>query len=827
MSFHVATSVPPSERIAGGAGRPVKGRESMDPITALHWDFERILKEIVSRIEAGDAGVNTPLPHRMSLEFPVPNRRPFDLFVAYLAKPGSIVARRGNLDVLIAADATRLTDQSAGLYFEAVDRTLRQSLGSPNPRPGEGPETLREVLRDIGAYLIARADREIAYGKTWRATLDAAGVSQYGYLTGPVANSVVSGTVAAGGTYGDGAWSLDTGHALLSAIVDAIGEGASAAFAEDLRARCAQAIDPSASRGDFELVNGQLLVAILGLSRFHRMNPHAPESLETVFGRESQEMARKLRAWSWLWVGGSTDGERPAARSFADLVLREAGWLRDWVRTADSGDSLLNAYRADATSFPTGLGRLAGRPALVPVAPSALAASAAPAQSKAGGDDAAAPATASADDPPDGFRLLELEEIYECRKPLEIAILGLGGVGKSTFANAVLHHLMDRRDELFGGGESLVLGDRAAKAIRDGTQGWREGRDIPPTREPVVVYELEVPRVASLRIVDHAGSCVELEGEPPQPPEDARAGDAQVLTTTMADADGIIVIVSTDAVCREASGEAVHPDERVPEVDTLADRLGRILRSRGSNHPAVAIVMNKFDTVVGRENHQAVYELGGAVFGKGISGGFVSRIRTKEIVEWTVRQPIAALSLGVQTAFVRTIEALAPIFSVLEAYTRRVELFFTSSLPFEHPERPASSDGPAAVLSWLLGELLPSFAAQATAEIARHREVVAGARREHEVVTQAVRLLAIDPRAGAMVALIPGSNKVIRKVRARRVTALNELLRKYDLKVEREPTNQELFRVRDRLAARIDHTSREIDALEARLKTFIARLRSA
>ena len=820
--------------------------ERVDPVMGLHWDFERISKEVTDRVAAGAAAVNAPLPSGTSLKFPSRILRPFDLLAEYLGKPGSVVTRHGDRDhdlIVLRGDPTRLTDQNAGLYYEAVARTLQGAFGPPRPRPVAGPQTLREVLRDICAYLIAGANlggagKDVRYVSSWRNALDKAGVDPYGFLTGPVANRVVFGTVGNGAACGDEHWSLDTAHALLSVIVDALGEGAVEDFADDLRARCALA-DGGTSPGEFEAVDGKLLVAILGLARFRDINPHHPASFGEVFGADSEQLAHRLRAWCWLWTGSEGDAGRPVARRLADIVLRQVGWIREWHGKAQ-GDALLSALRKEPNAFPRRLAVSAPLPAVTTVAPSwpAAADAAPPAPPSAEEGEAAGTAAdaappppppakegeAAGDGAPEGFRLLQPDERYGFA-PIDVGIIGGSGVGKTTFLRAVHHDLMERRSELFPGAGELVLADRCSEAIRDDIQSWSEGENTSSTPETVLDYALELPRLMTIRLIDHRGALLDLRRDPGRV---AGEGDDRLLTETLKEVDGIAALISVESLVKEARGDAVAAHQRVPEVDAIADRLGRMLSGRQSDHVPLVLVVNKLDEILTNdEGFRSMYEHG-AVFGDGVSGGHLPRVEPEELTEWSVRQPIATRSLAAQSIVSRSLKVLAPVCAQLAAHTRRIELFFTSSKPVEpadkQEDRAVSSAGPAAVVSWLLKDnLVPAFLEQAKARIASDRETVASARKDHDVVRSLAKLVAVDPRAGAALSMLPGVNKVVRKMRARRIGLLAEILRRYGIELPKDPSNDELFSARDRLEARIDHSTAEIDAMKRRLDEFAAR----
>lgn len=852
MNHAITTNLPHGERGVAVSGTPTpegpneraKASERVDPVMGLHWRFEIISKVVTDRVEEGDAAVNAPLPAGTALKFPGRSLRPFELFAEYLDKPGSVVARRGDRDhdlIVHPTDPTRLTDQNAGLYYEAVARTLHGAFGPPRPRPVAGPQSLREVLRDICAYLIAGASKDVRYASSWRNALDKAGVDQYGFLTGPVANRVVLGTVGDGAACGDEHWSLDTAHALLSVIVDALGEGSVQDFADDLRARCALADDGPAP-GEFEAVDGKLLVAILGLARFRNVNPRDPASFGEVFGTDSEPLAHRLRAWCWLWAGSEGDAGRPVARRLADIVLRQVGWIREWHGKAQ-GDALLSALRKEPNAFPRRLAVSSPLPAVTTVAPSwPAAASAAPPapppaeEGEAAGTAAAAAAPpppppakegeAAGDGAPEGFRLLQLDEVYRFDS-IDVDIVGMSGVGKTTFLRSVLHHMMQRRSELFPGADELVLADRCSEAIRDGIRSWREGKSTPSTPDTVLDYALELPRLMTIRLVDHRGALLDLRRDPGQVPGE---GDERLLTETMKEADGIVALISVPSLVQEARGDRVAADQRVPEVDAIADRLGRVMSGRQSDHVPLALVFNKLDDILtDDEGFRSMYEQG-AVFGDGVSGGHLPRVDTEELTEWAVRQPIATRSLAAQSIVSRSLKVLAPICAQIAAHTRRVELFFTSSKPVEPVDkqnRTVSSAGPAAVVSWLLKDnLVPAFIAQAKDRISSDRKTVASAGKDHDVVRRLARLVAVDPRAGAALSMLPGINKIVLKMRARRIGLLDEILRRYGIDLSKDPSNDELFSARDRLEARIAHSTAEIDAMKGRLNEFEARFRA-
>ena len=387
MSFHIAPLGPgrePGEQKRASdisakvrQNEPATARERVDPVTGLHWDFERVSMVLRDRVASGAVSVNGPLPRGTSLVFPEKDRlpeksrRPLELFAEYLGKPGSVVQRRGARDddlVVLPTDPTRLTDQNAGLFYESAAKTLGDAFGSPRPRPVAGPASLLEVLRDIGAYLIDRACKDVRYGISWRSALDRAGVDPFGFLAGPVADRIVAGTVGPGAQCSEERWDLNTAGSLLSVIVDAIGEGAVEDFAEDLRARCSLS-DCGAPHGMFEAVDGRLIVAVLGLARFGHVNPHDSESLTEFFGTDSDKLAHQLRAWCWLWAGSEGDSERPVQKRLADKVLREIGWVREWHGRAQ-GDALLDALRKEPNAFPRGLAVSSPEPAATALAPS-------------------------------------------------------------------------------------------------------------------------------------------------------------------------------------------------------------------------------------------------------------------------------------------------------------------------------------------------------------------------------------------------------------------------------------------------------------------------
>ena len=644
----------------GRTERRIATREPVNPVAALSSDFERITTVIVERPAKGVPDVNAPLPISMPLEFRGGSRRPFDLFVDYLAKPGLVVARSGNAtpDSLIhGTDPKRLSEQYARPYLDATARVLRDSFGPALPDSVAGPKTLQQVLRHVGACLIADASRDADYGRNWQNALEASGVDRFGFLCGPVASRVVDGTVGDGTACSHLAWNLKTGYALLSVIVDAIGEGAIGDFADDLLARCALARDRKAPRRAFETIDGRLLVAIMGLERFSAADPHDPPSLSNVFGDESESLARRLRAWSWLWAGNVDDATRPVTQRLAELVLRESRWLRRWDKQAQDDDVLLDALREDPDSYPRGLGRSGTLPALTSVAPNLTPVSAAadPEPQRADSEEAAAGAF-------DGFRLLHLEQVYGFR-PITIGLLGMSGVGKTTFVNAVLHYLLEHRSELFRGADTLVLADRTSEAIRDGMEGWRRNESTPSTPE-TVQYVLELPRLLNIGLVDSRGGLLALRGDAGTPPENCGAEPDRILTGTMARVDGLIAFLPVDQLIAEARGDHVSPEQRVPEVDAMADRLGRVLRGRRSNHVPVALVFNKLDSVVAGEDSRAICEHG-SVFGGGVSGGYLPRIDAANLSEWAERQPIATRSLAAQSAVTRTIEVLDPVFAQL------------------------------------------------------------------------------------------------------------------------------------------------------------------
>ena len=815
----------PAISSSGGMVERSTARERRDPVTALHWDLERVSTLIGERVTEGVAAVNAPLPAQMSLEFPGKDHRPFDLFAEYLGKPGSVVARRGNGDhdlIVHRTDPTRLTDQNAGLFYAAAAKTLGDAFGPARPRPVAGPQSLREVLRDIGAYLIAGASKDVPYANSWLNALEKAGVDQYGFLTGPVANRVVIGTVGNGAVCGEEGWSVDTGHALLSVIVDSIGEGAVQDFADDLLARCAL-VDVCTAPGAFEAVDGKLLVVILGLARFRKLDPHNPASFADVFGTDSEKLAHQLRAWCWLWTGSEGDADRPVARHLADIVLRDIGWVRRWNGKAQ-GDALLDALRKDPDAFPRRLAASSPMPAVTTVAPNSVAEAGAdsPAASPAEEGEAAGAVAAPDGGAPEGFQILQLNEVYRFR-PVILGVLGMSGVGKTTFLRAVLHHAMERRSELFPGADELVLADRCSEAIRDGIQSWSDGESTSSTPETILDYTLELPRLMTIRLVDHRGALLDLRRDPGQVSEE---GEERLLTKTMKQVDGIAALISVESLVQEARGDRVAADQRVPDVDAIADRLGRVMSGRQSNHVPVALVFNKLDDILtDNDDFRSMYEYG-AVFGDGVSGGHLPRVSTEELTEWSVRQPIATRSLTAQSIVSRSLKVLAPICAQLAAHTRRVELFFTSSKPVDKQDQTVSSAGPAATVSWLLKEnLIPAFIAQAKAQIASDRITVASARKDHDVVRRIAKLVAIDPRAGAALSMLPGINKVVRKMRARRIVALAETLRRYGIELSKDPCNDELFSACERLEARIAHSTEEIDAMKKRLDDFAARFR--
>ena len=804
----------------GRTERRIATREPMNPVAALCSDFERITTVVVERLAKGVPDVNAPLPISMPLEFRGGSRRPFGLFVDYLAKPGLVVARSGNAtpDSLIhGTDPKRLSEQYARPYLDATARILRDSFGPALPDSVAGPKTLQQVLRHVGACLIADASRDADYGRNWQDALEASGVDRFGFLCGPVASRVVDGAVGDGTACSHLAWNLKTGHALLSVIVDAIGEGAVGDFADDLLARCALAKDRKAPRRAFETIDGRFLVAIMGLERFSAADPHDPPSLSNVFGDESESLARWLRARSWLWAGNVDDATRPVTQRLAELVLREIRWLRRWDKQAQN-DVLLDALREDPDSFPRGLGRSGALPSLTSVAPNVTPVSAAADQEPQCADSEEAAAGAF-----DGFRLLHPDQVYGFR-PITIGLLGMSGVGKTTFVNAVLHYLLEHRSELFHGADALVLADRTSEAIRDGMEGWRRN-ESPPSTPETVQYVLELPRLLNIGLVDSSGGLLALRGEAGTPTEDCGGEADRILTETMARVDGLIAFLPVAQLFTKARSDHVSPEQRTPEVDVMAERLGRVMRSRRSDHVPVALVLNKLDSIVADEDSRAICELG-SVFGGGVSGGYLPRIDAANLSEWAERQPVATRSLAAQSAVTRTIEVLDPVFAQLAAYSRRIELFFTTSRPVKRGAGAVSSDGPAAVVSWILGVLIPAFLAQAKVRITKDRQVVAAARTDLGIVRSNVRLIAIDPRAGAVLSLLPGMSKVTRKLRARRIAGLNETLRRYGMEVSKEPSNDELFEVRDRLEARIDYSTSEIDAMESRLDEFAARFQS-
>ena len=826
----------------GGARKSPASRKPMDPLTALHSDFKQVLGVIKARIDQGVSAVNAPLPATMSLEipgkqskpldFPSRQRRPFDLFVDYLGKPGSVVARRNDFDIdlLIAkSDPTRLAVPALRLFYKPAADTLGEFCNG-RQRPGAGPESLREVLRDIGTYLIAGASKDIEYAQRWRKALEEVGVDQYKFLTTAVARRIVDGTVETGAACGDMSWSLETGHALLSTVVDAIGEGACEDFVDDLRARCKLALERDARRGEFETVNGDLLVSIMGLARFRALNPHDPESIARVFDNASERFAGDLRAWCWLWTGSEDDAERPAPQRLADIALRDIGWVRPWSGKA-RGDALFESLRKNPNAFPRRLGNSAVVPALTTVAPNAESASAPidAVEPLAEDDDTPAAAPAADDGSSNGFQILALDDIYRFR-PVTVVLLGMSGVGKSTFIRALFHHLMERRSEVFTGADALVLADRCSETIRDGFKKWCARKTSSPTAEAVLEYHLEIPRLMTIRLIDHRGELLGLVDRECSAIAVSPGGDqaeaSHVLTETMATADGIIAFLSCESLVEEARDGGVDPERRVPEVDVLADRLGRVLSGRRSDHVPVALVMNKLDSIVSGEDFDMMYELG-SVIGNGPSGGHLPRLRSSELTEWAVRQPIATGSLAAQSVIMRLIAVLNPICAQLEAFTRRVGLFVTSALPVMCRDLTLSSRGPVAIVSWILEEnLIPAFLSQAQAQIALDRETVAAAKKDYSVVQRIVKLVAVDPRAGAVIAALPGMNKVAKKLRDRRIVALNETLRRYGTEVSTVPSNVELFAARDHLEARINYSTEEIDAMEKRVEDFAARFGS-
>ena len=782
--------------------------------------------------------VNEPLPPETSLVFPAKpglpdnSRRPLDLFVEYLGQPGSVVPRRDIRDnelIVHPNDPTRLTDQNARLFFESAANTLGDAFGSPQPCPVAGPKGLLDVLRDIGAYLVDRACPDVRYGNDWRSALDRAGVDPFGFLTGPVANRVVAGAVEPGVECCTERWSLDTAGSFLSVIVDAIGEGAVDAFAEDLRSRCSLSDCGSAS-GTFEAVDGKLLVAILGLTRFGHASPHDPESLVSIFGTDSDKLARQLRAWCWLWAGSEGDSERSVPQRVADKLLRDIGWVRKWHGQARD-DALLDALRKEPDAFPRRLAISSPEPAVTTLAPRWCTANAAdtPAAPAAEEDKPAEEAKASgAVAPtdgvaPEGFRLLRLDEIYRFR-PITLVVFGMSGVGKSTFLLAVHHHLMERRFELFPGADELVLSDRSSRTIRDSVRWWITGENTPSTPEAVLEYALELPRLMTIRLVDHRGALVDLrrDSEP-----DADEQDERLLTEAMKVADGIVALVSAGSLVEEARGDQAAADQRVPDVDAIAERSGRVLSGRQSDHVPVGVVFNKLDEILEGDEFQPTYYQG-SVFGDGVSGGHLPRVDAEQLTKWSVRQPIATRSLAAQSMVSRSLEVLEPVCAQLAAHTRRIELFFTSSKPVAAPasHRTGSPAGPAAVVSWMLKDhLVPAFIAQAAKQIEIDRKTVASAAKDHDVARRIAKMVAVDPRAGATLSLLPGVHKVIKKVRDRRLTLLDGILRRYGIELPKDPANDEIFSACDRLSDRIDHTTSEIDGMKNRLDAFTKRFR--
>ena len=386
---------------------------------------------------------------------------------------------------------------------------------------------------------------------------------------------------------------------------------------------------------------------------------------------------------------------------------------------------------------------------------------------------------------------------------------------------------MDHRSELFPGADELVLADRCSEAIRDRLRSWSNGENPSSTEETILDYTLELPRLMAIRLVDHRGALIDLRRDPEPDTEGRDAGqDARLLTEAMKQVDGIAALISVESLVGEARGDRVAADQRVPEVDCIADRLGGVLSGRQSPHPPVGLVVNKLDDILtDDEGFRSMFK-DGAAFGDGVAGGYLPRVTVEELTEWSVRQPLATRSLAAQSIVSRSLKVLAPVFAQLAAHTRRIELFFTSSKagPAHTHHRTDSPAGPTAVVSWLLKEsLVPAFIAQANEQIAADRKTVASNAKDRDVARRISRMVAVDPRAGAALSLLPGAPKVIKKVRDRRLTLLDGILRRYGIELAKDPANDEIFSACEQLAARIDHSTAEIDAMENRLADFATR----
>ena len=867
--LHLLDGVPPAlyDNRKGARSSPADGGSKSrtlgwsDIVSDLHDDFYKIVKALDGRISDKEFNVNAPLPEPSQLKFPaVDSRSMFEFLCLYLKQPGKVIASNPEIDHYIYVhdeDSSRLKDGYASKnyaleYNNLVLKILGNFFSPLDAVHSEGPRTLRDVLGVLCDYMLADANEYGTTGHRWSADLKVDGVTPYRYLTGPVANRILGGVVsdadesnwslrqARDPDTNNTVWSLETAYELLSLVVDALGEDFVPRYANDFLGRCDLALAGTAPRGAFEGVDGRLLVAVIGLSRFRGLNPSDPAGFPKIFrGFEyPEDLPRRLNAWIWLWTG-SKDSERPVVRRLAEKVLHGAGWMRDWEGKAED-DHLFETLRDNPDAFPRDLGR----------------SMAIPASTSIGGSTS--PSEPGACD----FQLLDTNEVYAFR-PITIAVLGMSGVGKTSLVNAVLHHLLDDRAELFEGADAFVLADRGSRAIRDGIAAWREGGDTPGTSETVLDYDFEIPRLMTVRLIDHGGRFLDLGGEAeggsgeagaaelPSEGESEEAEDSSgsepsttgegrqarengqaeadgVLANTMAQADGVILVLSAESLIQEARKGRVAPDRRTPELDAIAVRLGHILRSRCSDHVPVALTVSKLDQIIeDTEDYKAMYKLG-AVFGDGVSGGHLPRVRAKELLAWSVRRPITTLSLAVQSTITRTVNALGPVLAQIAAYTRRVELFFTSSKPFVL-ESGAMSSGPAAIISWMLRDnLVPAFLAQAKVQIERDREAVSLAKKDLEIVRMNVRSIAIDPRAGAVISVLPGWNKLYNKLRTKRIKALKQVLGRYneEKEIEDDPSNDKLFAARDRFKARIDHATREIDAMETRLEAFEVWFRS-